>query len=95
MGNPLNYCNILKRLKICHQKKKTTTSKFDEKRKQHSLLSILSISNNVIMSTPSLLPPFTRDAALIKVKKAQDLWNEMDPIKVSKAYTEDSIWRNS
>ncbi|KAL8277564.1 hypothetical protein RQP46_009996 [Phenoliferia psychrophenolica] len=46
------------------------------------------------MSAPSLAPPFTREMALIKVKKAQDLWNGMDPVKVSLAYTEGSVWRN-
>jgi len=40
------------------------------------------------------IPPFTAESALAKVKKAQDLWNTRDPQAVSKAYTEDSIWRN-
>ncbi|KAI6877748.1 hypothetical protein D0869_02217 [Hortaea werneckii] len=42
----------------------------------------------------SLAPPFTAETAHAKVKKAQDLWNTQDPVAVSKAYTEDSIWRN-
>ncbi|KXL47355.1 hypothetical protein M433DRAFT_1194 [Acidomyces richmondensis BFW] len=42
----------------------------------------------------SLVPPFTKDTAVAKVKKAQDLWNTQDPVRVSKAYTSDSIWRN-
>ncbi|KPV74169.1 uncharacterized protein RHOBADRAFT_8528, partial [Rhodotorula graminis WP1] len=42
----------------------------------------------------SLAPPFDRAGAEAKVKKAQDLWNSMDPKKVALAYTEDSIWRN-
>ncbi|KAK4699717.1 uncharacterized protein P7C70_g6542, partial [Phenoliferia sp. Uapishka_3] len=46
------------------------------------------------MSAPSLAPPFTLESAQLKVKKAQDLWNTMDPVKVSLAYTEDSVWRN-
>ncbi|GAA6035631.1 hypothetical protein JCM8097_004937 [Rhodosporidiobolus ruineniae] len=46
------------------------------------------------MSTPSLNPPFTKESAKIKVKKAQDLWNTKDPKKVALAYTEDSLWRN-
>ncbi|KAI6864683.1 hypothetical protein KC343_g6091 [Hortaea werneckii] len=42
----------------------------------------------------SLAPPFTVETAHAKVKKAQDLWNTQDPVAVSKAYTEDCIWRN-
>lgn len=42
----------------------------------------------------SLVPPFTKETAYKKVKVAQDLWNTRDPERVSKAYTEDSIWRN-
>ncbi|KAI6799622.1 hypothetical protein KC363_g2764 [Hortaea werneckii] len=42
----------------------------------------------------SLAPPFTAKTAHAKVKKAQDLWNTQDPVAVSKAYTEDCIWRN-
>ncbi|KAI7231568.1 hypothetical protein KC330_g6347 [Hortaea werneckii] len=42
----------------------------------------------------SLAPPFTAETAHAKVKKAQDLWNTQEPVAVSKAYTEDSIWRN-
>ncbi len=36
------------------------------------------------------LPPFTED----KVRLAEDAWNSQDPIKVSLAYTQDSVWRN-
>ncbi|KAF3045284.1 hypothetical protein E8E11_006024 [Didymella keratinophila] len=42
----------------------------------------------------SLAPPFNRDSANAKVKKAQDLWNGQDPQTIAKAYTADSIWRN-
>ncbi|KAJ4381068.1 hypothetical protein N0V86_003415 [Didymella sp. IMI 355093] len=42
----------------------------------------------------SLVPPFTRDSANAKVKKAQDLWNGQDPKTIAQAYTADSIWRN-
>lgn len=41
-----------------------------------------------------LLPPFTRESALAKVRAAEDAWNSRDPDRVSLAYTEDSIWRN-
>lgn len=40
------------------------------------------------------LPPFNRETALQKVQMAEDAWNSKDPIKVSKAYTIDSEWRN-
>ncbi|MEQ1716933.1 MAG: nuclear transport factor 2 family protein [Hyphomicrobium sp.] len=40
------------------------------------------------------LPPFTRETAIIKVRKAEDAWNTRDAIAVSLAYTEDSRWRN-
>ncbi len=29
-----------------------------------------------------------------KVRMAEDAWNSRDPVRVSLAYTEDSIWRN-
>ena len=39
-------------------------------------------------------PPFTRETAAAKVRAAEDAWNFRDPIRVSMAYTEDSVWRN-
>ena len=39
-------------------------------------------------------PPFTLETALAKVQAAENAWNSRDPVKVSLAYTEDSIWRN-
>ena len=42
----------------------------------------------------SLVPPFTRETAVAKVRKAEDGWNSRDPEKVSLAYTVDSVWRN-
>ncbi len=39
-------------------------------------------------------PPFTRETAVRKVRKAEDAWNSRDPEKVSLAYTTDSKWRN-
>jgi uncharacterized protein len=46
-------------------------------------------------SVPAILkPPFTRDTALAKVKKAEDAWNTRNPELVALAYTEDSKWRN-
>jgi len=43
---------------------------------------------------PAPVPPFTREAAIIKVRMAEDAWNSRDPHLVSLAYTEDSRWRN-
>ena len=40
------------------------------------------------------LPPFTRDAAAEKARKAEDAWNTCDPARVAAAYTPDSRWRN-
>jgi nuclear transport factor 2 (NTF2) superfamily protein len=40
------------------------------------------------------VPPFDRDAAIVKVRKGEDAWNGRDPVKVSEAYTPDSRWRN-
>jgi len=40
------------------------------------------------------LPPFTREAAIQKVRLAEDGWNTRDPQKVALAYSIDSNWRN-
>lgn len=40
------------------------------------------------------LPPFNEQTAKQKVQMAEDAWNSKDPIKVSKAYSEDTEWRN-
>ncbi|HPH13932.1 MAG TPA: nuclear transport factor 2 family protein [Burkholderiaceae bacterium] len=40
------------------------------------------------------LPPFTLDAAIQKVRLAEDAWNSRDPERVALAYTVDSQWRN-
>jgi nuclear transport factor 2 (NTF2) superfamily protein len=40
------------------------------------------------------LPPFTRETAIQKVRMAEDAWNSRDPVRVSLAYTPDTIWRN-
>ncbi len=45
-------------------------------------------------STPQLVPPFTRETAILKVRKAEDAWNSRNPQQVSLAYTPDSVWRN-
>ncbi len=40
------------------------------------------------------LPPFDRETALVKVRKAEDAWNTRAPQSVALAYTIDSRWRN-
>jgi nuclear transport factor 2 (NTF2) superfamily protein len=39
-------------------------------------------------------PPFTLETATAKVRTAEDAWNSRDPQRVSRAYSEDSEWRN-
>ena len=41
-----------------------------------------------------LVPPFTEETAILKVRKAEDLWNTRNPQQVALAYTTDSKWRN-
>ncbi|CAD7052675.1 hypothetical protein REJC140_01896 [Pseudorhizobium endolithicum] len=42
----------------------------------------------------NLVPPFTEETAVAKVRLAEDGWNSRDPARVSLVYTEDSRWRN-
>ncbi len=46
------------------------------------------------MTTIALVPPFSRETAIAKVRRAEDAWNTRDPDRVSLAYTEESRWRN-
>ncbi|MCF2971883.1 nuclear transport factor 2 family protein [Synechococcus sp. Nb3U1] len=39
-------------------------------------------------------PPFNLETAALKVRMAEDVWNNRDPYKVALAYTVDSLWRN-
>jgi nuclear transport factor 2 (NTF2) superfamily protein len=41
-----------------------------------------------------IVPPFTRENAIRKVRAAEDAWNTRDPERVSLAYSLDSRWRN-
>lgn len=45
-------------------------------------------------TSPVIVPPFTHDSAVRKVRSAEDAWNSRDPVRVSRAYSEDSQWRN-
>lgn len=40
------------------------------------------------------VPPFGYDAAVQKVRIAENAWNGRDPAKVAQAYTPDTAWRN-
>ena len=40
------------------------------------------------------LPPFTEESARQKIQGAEDAWNSKDPVKISKAYSIDTEWRN-
>ncbi len=42
----------------------------------------------------SLVPPFTFETAIAKVRMAEDGWNSRDPQRVSLVYTPDTQWRN-
>jgi len=44
--------------------------------------------------TSQLLPPFTQDTAILKVRTAEDGWNSRDPEKIALVYTPTSRWRN-
>jgi nuclear transport factor 2 (NTF2) superfamily protein len=51
-------------------------------------------SSNAQIEKKYPVPPFTLETALQKVQYAEDAWNSKDPVKISKAYTVDSEWRN-
>jgi nuclear transport factor 2 (NTF2) superfamily protein len=42
----------------------------------------------------ALVPPFTREIAIQKVRLAEDGWNSRDAERVALAYSVDSRWRN-
>jgi len=44
--------------------------------------------------TVSLLPPFTRETAILKVRAVEDNWNSRDPERVARGYSLDCYWRN-
>jgi nuclear transport factor 2 (NTF2) superfamily protein len=51
-------------------------------------------NQEIAMDATALVPPFTREIAMQKVRAAEDGWNSRDPHRVSLAYTADSRWRN-
>lgn len=49
------------------------------------------------MSAPAhapVVPPFTLESAVRKVRLAEDVWNSSDPERVALAHSEQSVWRN-
>src|ERR1700686_239858 len=48
---------------------------------------------SAVLTNP-IVPPFTRETAILKVRAAEDGWNSRDPIRGSLAYPIDSRWRN-
>jgi uncharacterized protein len=49
---------------------------------------------NALPSTPNLMPPFTRETAILKVRAAENNWNSRNPAQVARGYMPDSRWRN-
>ena len=42
----------------------------------------------------SSVPPFTLESAVARVRLAEDTWNSRDPVRVARAYSENTRWRN-
>jgi len=42
----------------------------------------------------SLVPPFTRETAILKIRAVEDNWNSRDPERVTRGYSPDCYWRN-
>lgn len=47
-----------------------------------------------LKTPPVLLPPFTRETAILKVRAVEDNWNTRDPERVARGYTQGCFWRN-
>jgi uncharacterized protein len=45
-------------------------------------------------NVPALVPPFTRETAILKVRAVEDNWNTRDPQRVARGYSVDCYWRN-
>jgi nuclear transport factor 2 (NTF2) superfamily protein len=41
-----------------------------------------------------LVPPFTRETAILKIRAVEDNWNTRDPERVARGYSPDCYWRN-
>src|SRR6516162_5876021 len=42
----------------------------------------------------SLVPSFTRETAILKIRAVEDNWNTREPERVARGYTPDCFWRN-
>ncbi|MGB7728437.1 MAG: nuclear transport factor 2 family protein [Candidatus Acidiferrum sp.] len=49
---------------------------------------------NVRLEAHPPIPPFIRESAELKVRRAEDLWNSREPERVVLGYSPDSRWRN-
>ena len=45
-------------------------------------------------TTVSLVPPFSRETAILKIRAVEDNWNSCDPERVARGYSLDCYWRN-
>lgn len=45
-------------------------------------------------TSQNLVPPFTSETAILKVRNAEDSWNTRNPEVVAQGYSINSIWRN-
>ena len=50
--------------------------------------------NELLKIPTALVPPFTRETAILKVRAVEDNWNSRDPERVSRGYSLDCYWRN-
>jgi nuclear transport factor 2 (NTF2) superfamily protein len=50
--------------------------------------------NSEPKTVPSLVPPFTRDTATLKVRVIEDKWNSRNLEQLAQGYSENSFWRN-
>jgi nuclear transport factor 2 (NTF2) superfamily protein len=49
---------------------------------------------SAVQTATPLLPPFTRETAVRKVRASEDAWNSRDPQRVSLDYSLDCYWRS-
>jgi hypothetical protein len=54
----------------------------------------MTVTGEEPVETRPPVPPFGRDDAVTKVRRAEDAWNTREPERVALAYTPDSRWRN-
>lgn len=45
-------------------------------------------------SAAVLVPPFTKETAILKIRAVEDNWNSRDPERVARGYSLDCYWRN-